>query len=105
VIQATLTPSLAITAHTKTKATSTPRPVAASEQASGESSASGLNSLIAAKSASKVLENDSAPGMSVPAAQTSSVASSPPQRVLEFSLLGLGISALVAGSIYLLIRR
>jgi hypothetical protein len=50
-------------------------------------------------------DNASVPGMSVPAAQTSSVASLPPQPVLEFSLLGLGIPALIAGSIYVLIRR
>ena len=49
VTQATPTLSLAITAPTKANATSTPRPVAASEQASGESSTSGSNSLIAAK--------------------------------------------------------
>ncbi len=102
---ATLTPSLTKTDPTKAKATSTPRLVAASKQTSGQSSTSGSNSLIAAKSASEMLDNASVPGMSVPAAQTSSVASLPPQPVPEFSLLGLGIPALVAGSIYLLIRR
>ncbi|MGB8372821.1 MAG: hypothetical protein WCE82_07875 [Halobacteriota archaeon] len=44
-------------------------------------------------------------GTSVPAAQTSGVASLPSQPVPEFSLLGLGIPALVAGSIYLPIKR
>ena len=102
---ATPTPSLTKTAPTKAKATSTPRLVAASKQTSGQSSSSGSNSLIAAKSASEMPDNASVPGLSVPAAQTSSVASSPPQSVLEFSLLGLGIPALVAGSIYLLMRR
>ncbi|MGZ4852356.1 MAG: putative glycoside hydrolase [Halobacteriota archaeon] len=102
--QATPTPSLAKTAPRKAVATLTPRLVAASKQASGHSSASGSNSLTAAKSASEMLDNASVPGLSVPAAQTSSVASSPPP-VLEFSLLGLGIPALVAGSIYLLMRR
>ena len=101
---ATLTPSLTKTVPTKAKATSTPRLVAASKQTSGQSSSSGSNSLIAAKSASEMPDNASVPGLSVPAAQTS-VASSPPQSVLEFSLLGLGIPALVAGSIYLLMRR
>ena len=101
---ATPTPSLTKTAPTKAKATSTPRLVAASKQTSGQSSASGSNSLTAAKSAAKMPDNASVPGLSVPAAQTS-VASSPPQSVLEFSLLGLGIPALVAGSIYLLMRR
>jgi hypothetical protein len=38
-------------------------------------------------------------------AQTSSVASSPSQTVPEFSLLGLGIPALLAGAIYLLMRK
>ena len=101
---ATPTPSLTKTAPTKAKATSTPRLVAASKQTSGQSSSSGSNSLIAAKSASEMPDNASVPGLSVPAAQTS-VASSPPQSGLEFSLLGLGIPALVAGSIYLLMRR
>jgi hypothetical protein len=101
---ATLTPSLTKTIPTKAKATSTPSLVAASKQTSGQSSSSGSNSLIAAKSASEMPDNASVPGLSVPAAQTS-VASSPPQSVLEFSLLGLGIPALVAGSIYLLMRR
>jgi Hypothetical glycosyl hydrolase family 15 len=101
---ATLTPSLTKKVPTKAKATSTPRLVGASKQTSGQSSSSGSNSLIAAKSASEMPDNASVPGLSVPAAQTS-VASSPPQSVLEFSLLGLGIPALAAGSIYLLIRR
>jgi len=57
------------------------------------------------KSASEVAGNDSVPGMSVPAAQTNSVASLPAQPVLEFSLLGLGVPALVAGLVYLLMRR
>jgi len=38
-------------------------------------------------------------------AQTSSVASLPPQPVPEFSILGLGIPALLAGAIYLLKRK
>jgi cobalamin biosynthesis Mg chelatase CobN len=38
-------------------------------------------------------------------AHTSSVASLPPQPVPEFSILGLGIPALLAGAIYLLKRK
>jgi hypothetical protein len=49
--------------------------------------------------------NDSVPGISVPSAQTSGVASLPAQPVLEFSVLGLGIPALLAGLVYLLMRR
>jgi Hypothetical glycosyl hydrolase family 15 len=49
--------------------------------------------------------NESVPGISVPSAQTSSVASLPAQPILEFSVLGLGIPALLAGLVYLLIRR
>ncbi|MGZ8892353.1 MAG: hypothetical protein ACXW1R_05385, partial [Halobacteriota archaeon] len=54
---------------------------------------------------SAALVNDSVPGISVPSAQTSGVASLPAQPVLEFSLLGLGIPALLAGLVYLLMRR
>ena len=56
-------------------------------------------------SANSTAENESVPGISVPSAQTSGVASLPAQPVLEFSLLGLGIPALLAGLVYLLIRR
>jgi len=53
--------------------------------------------------------NATVPDIAVPteqtSAQTSSVASLPPQPVLEFSLLGLGIPALVVGAIYLLMRK
>jgi hypothetical protein len=62
-------------------------------------------SLMETKTTPEVAGNDSVPGMSVPAAQTSSVASLPAQPVLEFSLLGLGVPALVAGLVYLLMRR
>jgi hypothetical protein len=51
------------------------------------------------------LENDSVLGISVPSAQTSGVASVLAQPVSEFSLLGLGIPALLAGLVYILIRR
>jgi hypothetical protein len=56
-------------------------------------------------SANSTAGNESVPGISVPSAQTSGVASLPAQPVLEFSLLGLGIPALLAGLVYLLIRR
>jgi hypothetical protein len=56
-------------------------------------------------SANSTAENYSVPGISVPSAQTSGVASLPAQPVLEFSVLGLGIPALLAGLIYLLMRR
>ena len=53
--------------------------------------------------------NATVPGIAVPteqaSAQTSSVASLPPQSVGEFSLLGLGIPALVVGAIYILMRK
>jgi hypothetical protein len=55
--------------------------------------------------ANSTAENNSVPGISVPSAQTSGVASLPAQPVLEFSVLGLGIPALLAGVAYLLIRR
>jgi len=103
--QAASTPSLTKTAPAKAKATATPRHVAAYMQASGQSSTSGSNSLIAATRASEMPDNASVIGMSVPVAQTSSVASLPMQPVLGLSLLGLGIPALVVGSVYLLIRR
>jgi hypothetical protein len=56
-------------------------------------------------SANSTAGNESVPGISVPSAQTSGVASLSAQPVLEFSLLGLGIPALLAGLVYLLIRR
>ncbi|MGZ4950752.1 MAG: putative glycoside hydrolase [Halobacteriota archaeon] len=55
--------------------------------------------------ANSTAANESVPGISVPSAQTSGVASLPAQPVLEFSLLGLGIPALLAGVVYLFIRR
>jgi hypothetical protein len=51
------------------------------------------------------LKNDSVPGISVPSTQTSGVASLAARPVPEFSLLGLGIPALLAGLVYLFIRR
>ncbi len=53
--------------------------------------------------------NATVPDIAVPTgqanAQTSSAASLPPQPVLEFSVLGLGLPAIVVGLIYLFIRR
>jgi hypothetical protein len=69
-------------------------------KATDPSSSSHSSSIISA-----ALVNDSVPGISVPSAQTSGVASLPAQPVLEFSLLGLGIPALLAGLVYLLMRR
>jgi hypothetical protein len=106
-VKATTTPSVtttvkqaAPTATTTVKATTTPSVTTTVKQA-----APTATTVATMKSASEAVENDSVPGMSVPAAQTSSVASLPPQPVLEFSLLGLGIPALVAGLVYLLMRR
>ena len=58
-----------------------------------------------ASDSNPALKNDSVPGISVPSARTSGVAGLPAQPVPEFSLLGLGIPALLAGLVYLLIRR
>ena len=100
VVKATATPTvkaIAIVKATPTvKATATPKIV----KAAATSSASNSNPSI-----SVALANDSVPGISVPSAQTNGVASLPAQPVLEFSLLGLGIPALLAGVVYLLMRR
>ena len=97
--QATPTPKVTTTVK---QATPTPKVTTTVKQATPTPKAA---TLVMTKSASEVAENDSVPGMSVPAAQTNGVASLPPQPVLEFSLLGLGIPALVAGLVYLLMRR
>ncbi|MEI7827694.1 MAG: hypothetical protein WCI87_07885, partial [Euryarchaeota archaeon] len=91
---ATPTPKVVTTVK---QATPTPTPTATPTPAAA--------TLVTTKSAPEVVANDSVPEVSVPAAQTSGVASLPPQPVLEFSLLGLGIPALVAGLVYLLMRR
>ena len=102
---ATTTPKVVTTvkqaAPTPT-ATTTPKVVTTVKQAAPTPTAT---SLMETKTTPEVAGNDSVPGMSVPAAQTSSVASLPAQPVLEFSLLGLGVPALVAGLVYLLMRR
>ena len=77
--QATLTPSLTKTVPTKAKATLTPRLVAASKQASGQSSNSSSNSLIAAKNASEMPDNASVLGTVCSSSSNERVASLPPQ--------------------------
>ncbi|MGD0170913.1 MAG: hypothetical protein ABSB81_02120 [Halobacteriota archaeon] len=95
-VKATATPTVKAAVKPTVKATATPTV----GQASAPTNVSNYNSGI-----STALENSSVPGISVPSAQTSSVASLPAQPVPEFSLLGLGIPALLAGLVYLLIRR
>jgi hypothetical protein len=98
---ATTTPKVATTVkQAAPTATTTPKVATTVKQA-----APTATTVATMKSASEVAGNDSVPGMSVPAAQTNSVASLPAQPVLEFSLLGLGVPALVAGLVYLLMRR
>jgi TM1410 hypothetical-related protein. len=93
-VKPTATPTVAV-AKPIVKAAATP-----TVKATDPSSSSHSSSIISA-----ALVNDSVPGISVPSAQTSGVASLPAQPVLEFSLLGLGIPALLAGLVYLLMRR
>src|SRR5674476_1394081 len=90
---ATQTPQLAKTVNVIADATSTPSQVTASKQAS------------ATASVLKVPDNRSVLELSVPAAQNNSTASLPPQSILEFSILGVGAPALIAGAIYILMRR
>src|SRR5674536_357267 len=90
---ATPTPQLAKTVNVIADATSTPSQVTASKQAS------------ATASVLKVPDNRSVLELSVPAAQNNSTASLPPQSILEFSILGVGAPALIAGAIYILMRR
>ena len=96
----TATPAPTVTPTTTVKATTTPKAATTVKQA-----APTATTVATMKSASEVVGNDSVPGMLVPAAQTSSVAGLPAQPVLEFSLLGLGIPALLVGAIYLLMRK
>jgi hypothetical protein len=93
-VKPTATPTAKSVVKTTVKPTATP-----TAKATVTSSYSNSSSSVTAA------ENDSVPGISVPSAQTSGVASLPAQPVLEFSLLGLGIPALLAGLVYLLIRR
>src|SRR5665647_27096 len=90
---ATPTPQLAKTVNVIADATSTPSQVTVSKQAS------------ATASVLKVPDNRSVLELSVPAAQHNSTASLPPQSILEFSILGVGAPALIAGAIYILMRR
>ncbi len=91
-VKAATTPTAKPTVKPMVKAATTPKAVLASTPTNGSDSNSAL-------------EHGSVPGISVPAAQTSGVAGVPAQPVFEFSLLGLGIPALLAGFVYLLIRR
>jgi hypothetical protein len=95
-VKATATPTVKAAVKPTVKATATPKVAQASAPANVSNSNLGI---------STALGNSSVPGISVPSAQTSSVASLPAQPVSEFSLLGLGIPALLAGLVYLLIRR
>jgi hypothetical protein len=95
-VKATATPTVKAAVKTTVKATATPTVGQAYAPSDILHSNSGI---------STARENSSVPGISVPSAQTSSVASLPAQPVSEFSLLGLGIPALFAGFVYLLIRR
>jgi hypothetical protein len=95
-VKATAAPTVKAAVKQTVKATATATEVQASAPTNVSDSNSGI---------STALENASVPGISVPSAQTSGVASLPAQPVLEFSLLGLGVPALLAGLIYLLIRR
>jgi len=98
----TATPTAKVTAAPTVKATATPTvkvtatPTVQAAVLSGSSNSS---------SSVTTAGNESVPGISVPSAQTSGVASLPAQPVLEFSVLGLGIPALLAGLVYLLMRR
>ncbi|MGZ8932052.1 MAG: putative glycoside hydrolase, partial [Halobacteriota archaeon] len=107
-VKPTATPTVKTVAKPIVKAAATVKPIATptvaaakpivkaaatpTVKATDPSSSPHSNSIISA-----ALVNDSVPGISVPSAQTSGVASLPAQPVLEFSLLGLGIPALLAG--------
>jgi hypothetical protein len=93
-VKPTATPTVKALVKTPVKPTATPAVKPTVTSSSSDSSLS-----------LATVENDSLPGISVPSAQTSGVASLPAQPVLEFSLLGLGIPALLAGLGYLLMRR
>jgi hypothetical protein len=99
VVKAAATPKVTTTVK---QAATTPKVTTTVKQATPAPTAA---SLVTTKSAPEAAGNDSVPEMSVPAAQTNGVASLPAQPVLEFSLLGLGIPALVAGLVYLLMRQ
>ena len=104
---ATATPIVKATATPIVKAAATPIvKAAATPTATATATATPIvKAALTLSLANSTAENNSVPGISVPSAQTSGVASLPAQPVLEFSLLGLGIPALLAGLVYLLIRR
>jgi hypothetical protein len=104
-VKAVATPTVKATAtKTMVKAVATPTVKATATKTIVQASTA-RNVSESIVSASDAVENSSVPGISVPSAQTNGVASLPAQPVLEFSVLGLGIPALLAGLVYLLMRR
>ena len=99
----TATPTIKPTATPAPKVTATPTPTVVKAAATPSLQATQLAPVTTGTT------NATVPGIAVPteqaSAQTSSVASLPPQSVGEFSLLGLGIPALVVGAIYILMRK
>jgi carbohydrate-binding DOMON domain-containing protein len=94
VVKATATPTVKAAIKPVVKATATPTVKATITP-----------KVVQASTPTNVSDANTAPEISVPSAQTSGVAGLPVQPVPEFSLLGLGIPALLAGLVYLLIRR
>ena len=104
-VKATATPTVKATATPTATATATPIVKAAATPTATATATPTVKAALTLSLANSTAENNSVPGISVPSAQTSGVASLPAQPVLEFSVLGLGIPALLAGVAYLLIRR
>ncbi len=104
-VKATAVPTVKATAVPTVKATAVPTVKATAVPTVKATAVPTATAALTLSSANSTAENESVPGISVPSAQTSGVASLPAQPVLEFSLLGLGIPALLAGLVYLLIRR
>ncbi len=94
---------------TPVKASATPSVVKATATPTKKATATPSPQVAQLASVTTNTTNATVPDVVVPvaqsSAQTSSVASLPPQPVLEFSLIGLGIPALVVGAIYLLMRK
>jgi len=104
-VKATAVPTVKATAVPTVKATAVPTVKATAVPTVKATAVPTATAALTLSSANSTAENESVPGISVPSAQTSGVASLSAQPVLEFSLLGLGIPALLAGLVYLLIRR
>ncbi|MGZ5561608.1 MAG: hypothetical protein ACXWER_03760, partial [Halobacteriota archaeon] len=94
IVKATATPTVKAAVKPIVKATATPTVKATITP-----------KVVQASTPTNVSDANSALEISVPSAQTSGVAGLPAQPVPECSLLGLGIPALLAGLVYLLIRR